>query len=158
MPPLIPRAPIPWQDEEVGLPRTLVVCAVAVSTAACVSNGYLANRGLHYVTDEDGEQRLVRSDPPAPAAYEAYLRARLAIERDPPQLDEARGHILDALRWQPDDPQLWTVMAEIEWKVGNFAAAEDAIAQALALRPGYAEAQRLLARMHEPQAAATAAK
>jgi cytochrome c-type biogenesis protein CcmH/NrfG len=131
---------------------SLVVCS------ACWTTGYTANRGLHYVTDDDGEQRLVRSTPPAPAAYEAYLRARLALERDPPQLDEARGHILDALRWQPDEPQLWTLRGEIEWRAGDFAAAEQALTKALALRPGYPEAQRLQAVIHTPQPAATAAK
>ncbi|PRQ02988.1 hypothetical protein ENSA5_19270 [Enhygromyxa salina] len=136
----------------------LVLAASLALTSGCWANGYFANRELHYVTDEDGEQVLVKSPAPAPAAYEAYLRARLALDRDPPQLDVARGHILDALRWQPNEPQLWTVKAEIEWKVGDFAAAEDAIGKALALRPGYPEAQRLLAQIHEPLPAATAAK
>ncbi|KIG14338.1 hypothetical protein DB30_06940 [Enhygromyxa salina] len=124
----------------------------------CWTNGYTANRGLHYVTNAEGKQVLVKSTPPAPAAYEAYLRARLALERDPPRLDEARGHILDALRWQPDEPQLWTVRGEIEWRAGDFAAAEVALAKALALRPGYPEAQRLLAQIHPPRTNATAAK
>lgn len=126
--------------------------------SACVTNGYIVNRGLHYVSDADGNEQLVRSTPPSPAAYEAYLRARLALEREPAQLGDARGHLLDALRWLPDEPQLWTVMAEIEWKMGNFAAAEEALATALALRPGYPEAEQLLARMHAPKPAATAAK
>jgi predicted Zn-dependent protease len=135
-----------------------VLCLVAALCGGCLANGYLANRGLHYITDEEGNEQLVKTPPPAPAAYEAYLRARLALDRDPPQLDEARGHILDALRWQPEEPQLWTVRAEIEWKAGDFAAAENAIAKALALRPGYPEAQQLLARMRTPQPSATAAK
>ena len=114
-----------------------------------MGNGYFVNRGLHYVTDQDGNEQLVRSSPPPPGAYEAYLRARLALERAPAQLDEARAHILDALRWQDGDPQLWTTLAEIEWQLGNFAGAERAIDRALALRPGYAEAERLLANMRD---------
>lgn len=112
----------------------------------------MRNRDLHYV---DGV--LVETEAPAPAAYAGYLRARVALERNPPQLDEARGHILDALRWQPDEPQLWTLKAEIEWKSGDFAAAERDLARALELRPDYPEAQRLLASMRDAGGSATAA-
>jgi tetratricopeptide (TPR) repeat protein len=126
--------------------RTLAVCVV-LALAGCYANGYVVNRGLHYITDEQGNEQLVRSEPPAPAAYEAYLRARIALDREPAQLDEARGHILDALRWQ-DDPQLWTTLGEVEWRRGDFVAAERALDRALALRPGYAEAERLLASIH----------
>src|SRR5690554_6793534 len=108
------RAASSWQARRVPSRPSLVFTAL-LSAAACLSgcwqNAYLSNRGLHYV---DGE--LVETPAPAPAAYESYLRARLALERTPPQLDDARGHILDALRWQPDEPQLWTVKAEIEWR------------------------------------------
>jgi tetratricopeptide (TPR) repeat protein len=128
--------------------RAPTLC-LALALSGCLGNGYYVNRGLHYVDDEDGNEKLVRSTAPPPGAYEAYLRARLALERTPPLLDEARGHILDALRWQDGDPQLWTVLAEIEWQLGNFAAAEQAIDRALALRPGYPEAERLLANMRE---------
>lgn len=130
--------------------RSLIAAIATLAlTSGCWTSAYTVHRGLHYVHDEDGAEQLVRTPPPSPAAYEAYLRARLALERDPPELDEARGHILDALRWQPDEPQLWTVKAQIEWQAGDFAAAEAALARALALRPGYAEAQRLAAQMSE---------
>jgi Flp pilus assembly protein TadD len=132
----------------VAKPCLLVPAVLLVALSGCYANGYAANRGLHYVTDADGKQQLVHSPPPSPAAYEAYLRARLALERDPAQLDEARGHVLEALRSQSDDPQLWTTLGEVEWRLGNFAAAEQAIAKALALRPGYPEAERLLASIH----------
>ena len=154
---LISRPAVPrrasWQDPHVPLSRTLASCvcaSVCIALSGCYSNGYAVNRGLHYITDEAGNEQLVRSDPPAPAAYQAYLRARLALERLPPQLDEARGHIIDALRWDRDDPQLWTTLGEIEWKRGDFQAAERALDEALALRPGYPEAERLLATMHAP--------
>lgn len=128
--------------------RLFLPCALIVALSGCYANGYAANRGLHYVTDTDGNQQLVRSSPPSPGAYEAYLRARLALEREPALLDEARGHVLEALRSQSDDPQLWTTLGEVEWRLGNFAAAEQAIGKALALRPGYPEAERLLASIH----------
>ena len=128
---------------------TPVLAAVIalVLAGGCWTGGYGRNRELHYIQTETGEQQLVQTPAPPPAAYEAYLRARLALDREPPALDEARGHILDALRWQPDEPQLWTVKAEIEWKAGDFEAAEDDVARALALRPGYPEAQQLLAQI-----------
>jgi cytochrome c-type biogenesis protein CcmH/NrfG len=130
-------------------PMSCLVLALVLACGGCIGNGYYVNRGLHYVRDDDGNEQLVRSNAPPPGAYEAYLRARLALDRNPPLLDEARGHILDALRWQDGDPQLWTVLADIEWQLGNFAAAEQAIDRALALRPGYPEAERLLASMRE---------
>lgn len=122
-----------------------------VACSACVPSGYLAHRHLHYVDDT-----LVESEAPPPLAYEAYLRARLALERDPPDLMAARAHILDALRWQPKAPQLWTVRAEIEWRDGQLDAAREALDVALALRPGYPEAQRLLARLSDPTRALAA--
>jgi cytochrome c-type biogenesis protein CcmH/NrfG len=128
--------------------RVLMPCVV-LALVGCMGNGLYVNRGLHYIADQDGNEQLVRSSPPPPGAYEAYLRAKLAFERTPPLLDEARAHILDALRWQDGDPQLWTMLAEIEWQLGNFAAAEQAIDRALVLRPGYAEAEQLLANMRE---------
>lgn len=138
------------------LVRQSLIFAAWFGAAACLSgcwqNAYLRNRGLHYV---DGE--LVETQAPPPAAYEAYLRARLALERDPPKLDEARAHILDALRWQGDEPQLWTLKAEIEWRAGEFDAAERALAEALDLRPNYPEAQRLLAEVRDRGRSATAA-
>jgi predicted Zn-dependent protease len=123
--------------------RSCLLVVAVVALAGCWPGARAQkNRELHYVDDV-----LVASEAPAPAAYAAYLRARIALDRNPPQLDEARGHILDALRWQPDEPQLWTVKAEIEWKAGDFAAAERDLALALELRPGYPEAQRLLAQV-----------
>lgn len=129
--------------------RRVLTSCVALALCGCMGNGYYVNRGLHYVTDEDGNEQLVRSSPPPPGAYEAYLRARLALERTPPQLDEARTYVLDALRWQDGDPQLWVMLADIEWQLGNFAAAGRAIDRALVLRPGYPDAERLLAGMRE---------
>jgi predicted Zn-dependent protease len=134
------------------VPRSSLLVVAVVALAGCWGAQLQKSRGLHYVDDV-----LVSSEAPGPAAYEAYLRARIALERNPPQLDEARGHILDALRWQPHEPQLWTVKAEIEWKAGDFAAAERDLEFALELRPGYPEAQRLLAQVRSSGKSATAA-
>jgi len=140
---------VPWSSSAT---RTSLVVVAAIALTGCWQSAYTKNRSLHYV---DGV--LVESEAPAPAAYAGYLRARVALDRNPPQLDEARGHILDALRWQPDEPQLWTVKAEIEWKAGDFAAAERDLARAFELRPGYPEAQRLLASIRDSRGSATAA-
>ena len=82
-----------------------LVVLTALLNSACV-NGYAANRGLHYIVDAEGNEILVRSPPPAPPAYEAYLRARLALERTPADLGTARGHAFTALRWEPNDASL----------------------------------------------------
>ncbi len=137
--------------------RHLAVLGLLVSLGGCWQSAYSRSRGLHYVSVDGAEPVLVETEAPAPAAYEAYLRARIALERNPPQLEEARAHILDALRRDPEEPQLWTVKAEIEWKTGDFAAAERDLARALELRPGYPEAQRLLAQVRDRGRAVTAA-
>lgn len=134
-----------------SLARSGLLVIATLGLAGCWHAQYRHNRELHYV---DGV--LVESKAPAPAAYAGYLRARLALDRNPPQLDQARGHILDALRWHPDEPQLWTLKAEIEWKAGDFAAAEHDLARALELRPGYPEAQRLLASIRDEPGSITA--
>jgi predicted Zn-dependent protease len=115
---------------------------VTVALLTCVSGcwyGYPRHTQLHYV---DGE--LVETPAPAPAAYEAYLRARIALDRTPPQVDEARTQILEALGWQPNEPKLWTVKAEVEWAAGNFGEAEADLGRALELRPDYPEAKQML--------------
>ena len=128
--------------------RALALLLLPAALGACV-NRYAVNRGLHYIEDEQGEQTLVRSDPPAPAAYEAYLRARLALERDPPALDEARSQVFNALRWEQQDPLLWTLLAEIEWHAGNTLEAEAALEQALSLQPDFVNALALQAKLAE---------
>ena len=146
------RGKIIGVHKRVTLASLLGMLGIVAALSGCWQARYNQTRELHYV---DGQ--LVETRAPSPPAYEAYLRARLALERNPAQLDQARGHILDALRWQPDDPQLWTVKAEIEWKAGDFAAAEHDLARALELRPGYPEAQRLLAQVRDRGSTATAA-
>lgn len=99
-------------------------------------------RSLHVV---DGQ--VVSSPPPTPSAYEAYLRARLAFEHEPPRLDDARFYIEEALRFDPRDPHLWATRAEIEERAGEQAEAAASARRALALRPGYPPAEQVLARV-----------
>jgi Tfp pilus assembly protein PilF len=109
--------------------------------AACASSAP-SSRALHEV---DGE--LVYSRPVSPAAYAAYLRARLAIEQDPPDLEGAREQIDVALRYDPNEPHLWTTRAEIDERRGAPEEARMAVERALELRPGYAPARALMARL-----------
>ena len=94
--------------------RGLSLAAVVLVLASGCVNGYLVNRDLHYVVDEEGNEQLVRTDSPPPAAYEAYLRARFALEGTPPDLELAHEQIRIALRWRPREAQLWLVLAEVE--------------------------------------------
>jgi tetratricopeptide (TPR) repeat protein len=99
-------------------------------------------RSLHVVEGE-----VVSSPPPSPSAYEAYLRARLAFEHEPPMLEDARFYIDEAIRFDPRDPQLWATRAEIEERAGQKAEAAAAARRALAIRPGYPLAEQVLARV-----------
>lgn len=108
-------------------------------------------RSLHVV---DGQ--VVSSPPPSPSAYEAYLRARLAFEHDPPQLVEAQFYILEAIRFDPREPQLWATRAEIEERAGQKAEAAASARRALAIRPGYPLAEQVLARVEGASAGSTA--
>ncbi len=99
-------------------------------------------RALHEV---DGQ--LVESSPPAPSAYEAYLRSRMALEQQPPQLESAQYYIELAIRSDPRDPHLWSTRAEIEEKAGKLERAATSARRALTLRPGYPPAERVLARL-----------
>ena len=99
-------------------------------------------RALHYV---DGE--LVYSRPATSASYEAYLRARLALSVEPPHLDVAQAEIELALKYDGRDPHLWTTQAEIAWRAGNDERALAAVQRALALRPGYPPAERMMAQL-----------
>jgi tetratricopeptide (TPR) repeat protein len=122
--------------------------AAAVLLAVAVLGGCYGSmmgpgyRSLHVV-----EGQVVSSSPPSPSAYEAYLRARLAFEHEPPKLEEARFYIAEAIGFDPRDPQLWATRAEIEERAGKKAEAAAAARRALAIRPGYPLAEQVLARV-----------
>lgn len=131
-----------------GAERAAAVLLVVLGGCYPVGTGY---RSLHVV---DGE--VVQSPPPPPSAYEAYLRARVAFEQEPPQLSEARYHIARALQMDPRDPHLWATQAEIEERAGQVEQATASARRALAIRPGYPPAQQVLARLEGGSSGAAA--
>ncbi len=128
----------------------------------------MTHRGLHYIDDVDHEPdpgsanvgepgatgehaarretepsagRLVESPPASPLSYEAYLRARLALEFG--DLQTAAQEIEFALSLDPRDPQLWTTRAEIARLRGDEVRERESLDRALKLRPGYTPALEL---------------
>lgn len=99
-------------------------------------------RALHYVEGE-----LVYSYPPSALAYEAYLRARVALSSEPPQLERAQAEIEVALHYDHRAPHLWSTRAEVAALQGDEELAVASAEKALALRPGYAPAQAVLAQV-----------
>ena len=115
-----------------------LLCLALAGLGACATSGASA-RSLHYVDDE-----LVYSNPPSALAYEAYLRARVALSAEPPRLEQARSEIEVALHYDRRAPHLWSTRAEIAALQGDDDAAVASAERALALRPGYAPAQAVL--------------
>jgi tetratricopeptide (TPR) repeat protein len=132
--------------------RLLALGLLAAACLGCFADPYAKARRLHYIGDE-----LVASEPVPPRAYEAYLRARLALERNPQDLATAREQIDEALRWDIKQPQLWTTRAEIAWLAGDFATADASIARALQLQPDYPAATQLQAKIRDRTQPATTA-
>ncbi len=127
-----------------------VFALLGLAMTACAAAG-ADTRTLHYI---DGE--LVSSRPVSPSGYEAYVRARLALESDPARLDEA-GEMIDvALRLDPHAPHLWTTRAEIAERAGDIDAALASAQRALELEPDYPPARHLLVRLGGSGVASTA--
>lgn len=125
----------------------MAVALVGLGGCYPVGPGY---RSLHVV---DGE--VVHSPAPPPSAYEAYVRARLALDHDPPQLGEARYHLDRALRADPRDPHLWFTLAQLEELEGHVEEAKLSARRALTIRPGYPPAHRVLTRLEAGASAPT---
>lgn len=115
-----------------------LLCLALAGLGACATSGASA-RSLHYVDDE-----LVYSNPPSALAYEAYMRARVALSAEPPRLDQARSEIEVALHYDRRAPHLWSTRAEIAALQGDDDTAVASAERALALRPGYPPAQAVL--------------
>ncbi len=98
-------------------------------------------------TWEEVDGEVVRSRPVDPSGYAAYVRARVAMDRNPPDLDEAREHLERALRNDPKDPHLWTTLGELEAMAGDQDLALGAAEYALQLRPGYPPAVELVEKL-----------
>ncbi|MEX1369260.1 MAG: hypothetical protein AB1Z98_39390 [Nannocystaceae bacterium] len=127
--------------------RIAVVVAVAVAVVALGSGGLACAVSPNERTLHEVDGQVVSSPPPSPAAYEAYLRARLALDRDPPQLEDAQRYIERAIRFDPREPHLWTTRAEIEERAGEPGKAAVSARRALAISPGYGPAEQVLARV-----------
>ncbi len=132
-----------------GMRRVFVVGAALLGLSACAPTATSA-RALHYVDDE-----LVYSNPPSALAYEAYMRSRIALSAEPPRLEQARAEIEVALHYDRRAPHLWSTRAEIAALQGQDDVAVSSAERALALRPGYAPAEAVLADVRGgPRAAA----
>lgn len=119
--------------------RATLAAIALLALTACAAVGPSA-RALHYV-----EGTLVHSHPPPPQAYESYLRARLALDAEPPDPQTALAQLRRAQRSDPRDPHLWATRAEAEVLLGDLEGARASAQRALALSPGYPPAQRVLA-------------
>lgn len=119
--------------------RVVALSVALLGSVACAPSGTSA-RSLHYVDTE-----LVYSNPPSALAYEAYLRARVALSVEPARLEQARSEIEVALHYDRRAPHLWSTRAEIAALQGDDDAAVTSAERALALRPGYPPAQAVLA-------------
>jgi len=124
------------------------VAAIVLLVVGCAPRGP-SHQALHVV---DG--KVVYSAPPASTAYASYLRCRLALEANPPRLDEAASYIDAAVAADPRDPQLWTVRGEIAARQGDGARAMASVKRALELSADYPAAKRLLARLGQGSAVA----
>lgn len=119
----------------------MVALSVVAAMTGCLHHGPRDSE-LHRV---DGE--LVASHAPHPRAYESYMRARLALESQPPNLEVAATQVDTAIRYDPFDPHLWTTRAEVYAALGDEEEARRSIEEALALRPDYAPAKALSAEL-----------
>jgi cytochrome c-type biogenesis protein CcmH/NrfG len=126
--------------------RTLL--SITLLVGACATRGP-THQSLHVV---DGQ--VVHSPPPSSTAYAAYLRCRLALEANPPRLDEAASEIDAAVAADPRDPQLWTVRGEVAARQGDGARALASAKRALELSADYPAAKRLMARLGRADAVA----
>ena len=130
--------------------RCLALLSIGALTG-CATTASVSPRALHEV---DGQ--VVYSRPPSPAAYEAYLRARLALDATPPRPDEALESIERVQRTAPDDPHLWATRAEAQAMLGEYEAARESAQRALALSPDHAKARGVLANLPGASTAARA--
>ena len=134
------------------LGRLAGLAALTCLLLAGCANSRVDTRTLHYI---DGE--LVSSRPVSPRGYEAYIRARLALESDPADLERASAMIDIALQLDPHAPHLWTTRAEIAERSGNLNDALVYVKRALELSPEYPPAQEMLVRLGTSDVARTEA-
>lgn len=119
--------------------------ALALALACACAPAGPSSRTLHYL-----DKTLVSSAPVDHRAYGAYLQAQLALDADPPDLGRALQQIDLALRYDRDDPHLWTTRGQIELRLGDVDAARRSSARALSFGPGYPPALQLAAQLQLP--------
>ena len=73
------------------------------------------------------------------------MRVRLALETPDGDLEKAKRDMNVLVQRRPNDPQLWTTLAELEHARGDEEAAQVALERALALQPDYEPALALKA-------------
>ena len=115
-------------------PRALLVVLLLVTTA-CANTRGPHQRDLESLALVDG--KVVRATRPSSTAYAHYVEAKLAMEREPADLERAKTEIEDAISYDPADPGLWCVAAEIATRRGDDAAREAALVEVAALAPGW---------------------
>lgn len=125
--------------------RTRHLLLGALLLAACTHAGPNP-RTLHYIGAD-----LVATPPADYRAYGAYLQAQLALGSDPPDLRRGLEQLRLATGFDGRDAHLWTARGQVELQLGEMHAARRSSARALALRPEYAPAQALAARVQQQQ-------
>jgi Tfp pilus assembly protein PilF len=113
----------------------IVSLALLATAAACATTRGPHQRDLESLAVVDGE--VVRASRPSSTAYALYLEAKLAMERQPPDLEQAAAAIDDAISYDPKDPGLWCVLAEIAGRRGDEARRREAQLEIEALAPGW---------------------
>ena len=85
------------------------------------------------------------------------MRARLALDANPPRPEDALVDLQRLNRFAPKDPHLWATTAEAHAMLGEYDEARVAVNKALALDPESAKAHRVLASLPGKKAATAAA-
>ena len=117
-----------------------ILAASTIVAAGCARAPH--PRHQHLIDDE-----VVVSPAPRPDDYAAYLRVRLALDTPEGDLEAAKRDMDVLVQRRSSDPHLWTTKAELEHRLGDEAAARAALERVFALRPDYAPARELEARM-----------
>ena len=120
---------------------------------ACASSHVRHTEELTY----DGDQ-LLRAPVRTWPSYESYLRARLAMELQPPDMEYAFREIEQSLKRYPRDPQLLTTLAEIEWQRQRYPQSLVALERVLKSYPDYEPAIELSSEICQRMASSSGAE
>jgi Tfp pilus assembly protein PilF len=115
--------------------RSITPALLLLTTAACATSRAPHQRDLESLALVDG--KVVRATRPSSTAYAHYVEAKLAMEREPADLERAKTEIEDAISYDPVDPGLWCLSAEIAIRRGDDAARQEAMSALALLAPGW---------------------